>query len=312
MKFSPRHVLAAATLVLLAACGGGGTQVDPFQPKRLIVFGDENSLLTPNGKRYAVNATKLENGLTTVDCAANPIWLQTVAGGFGLVLAACNPNNAAVNSLQYAEVGATTAKVRAQIDRHFAGGGVNARDLITVFVGVHDILELYAQFPAQTGSQLVAQAGERGRALAAQVNRLANANGRVLILTIPNLGITPFAIAERAARTDTDRLELLRALSNEFNRQLRLSLLDDGRLIGLVLADELADGLAQFPNSPSVNFSNVSQGVCAVALPDCTDQTLVPTGDARGWMWADSLRMGTLAHSLIGSSALTRAARNPF
>ena len=310
MKFNPRHALAAAALVLLAACGGGGSQVDPFEPRRLIVFGDEHSMLTADGRNYSVNGLKLQAGQTVVDCEANPIWVQTLANGFGLVLAGCNTNSKVVNSLLYAQPGATVERVRAQIDQHFTGGGVNSRDLITVFAGAHDILELYAQFPAQTASQLKAQAGERGRQLAEQANRLARANGRVLVLTIPSIGLTPLAYIEKAARNDTDRQELLNELSAAFNRELRLTLINDGRLIGLVLADELADGFVKFPSG--TGLADVRQAACAVAVPDCTVSTLVVNANAGTWMWADEIRFGPRLHAQIGTSALTRAARNPF
>lgn len=310
MMFSPRQAAAALALALLAACGGGGTTVDPFVPKRMIVFGDEHSLLTPDGKRYAVNAVQTVNGVTFADCAANPIWIQTVAAGFNIVLAACNNSARPANSLQYAQVGAKVAQVRTQIDQHLASGSVGPTDLITVLAGLHDILELYTQYPALGEPQLLAAAGERGRALAQQVNRLANANGRVLVLTLPNVGNTPFAVIERATRTDTNRAALLRNLSGEFNRQLRLNLIDDGRLIGLVLADELVDAFVEFPSS--FGLSNVTQGACAETLPNCTTDTLLPGASATTWLWADNLRFGSSAHTQIGNSALTRAARNPF
>ena len=310
MKFSPRQAAAALALAFLAACGGGGSTVDPFVPKRLIVFGDEQSLLTPDGKRYAVNAAQTVNGVNIADCSANPIWIQTVASGFDLVLAACNNSARPVNSLQYAQLGAKVSGVRAQIDQHFSSGSVGPTDLITVLAGLHDILELYTQYPALGEPQLLAAAGERGRALAQQVNRLASANGRILVLTIPNVGKTPFAVIERATRTDTNRATLLSNLTNEFNRQLRLNLIDDGRLIGLVLADELLDAFAEFPSSFGLN--NVTQAACAEALPNCNTETLVLGATSTTWLWADNLRFGTSAHAQIGNSALQRAARNPF
>lgn len=310
MKFSPRHAASAAVLALLAACGGGGTQVDPFEPRRLLAFGDENSLLTPNGQRYAVNALQTENNQTVVDCSANPIWLQTVANGFGLVLAACNPGNQSISSAVYAQPGSKVADLKAQIDQHFATSSVNSRDLITLYVGLHDILELYTQFPALAEAQLLAAAGARGKALAEQANRLATANGRVLVLTLPSVGVTPFAITEKASRPDVDRQALLRSLSGEFNRQLRLNLLNDGRLIGLVLADELIDSMAEFP--AAYGLTNVSLPACTVALPNCNTGTLALDATAATWLWADNLRFSAQAHTNIGNAALTRAARNPF
>lgn len=310
MKFSPRHAAAAAVLALLAACGGGGSTVDPFEPRRLLAFGDENSLLTTDGRRYAVNGVVTVGNEQRIDCSANPIWLQTLASGFGLVLAACNPTNTTPTSTLYARAGARVADVRAQIDQHFAGGTVSSRDLITVFAGLHDILELYTQFPAQAQTQLLAAAGARGRQLAEQANRLANANGRVIVLTLPNIGVTPFGLAEKASRPDVDRAALLRDLTAAFNRELRLNLINDGRLIGLVLADELIDSMAEFPAAYSL--ANSTQAACAVALPDCTTNTLVLNAAAGTWLWADSLHLAAQGHAQIGNAALTRAARNPF
>ena len=43
----------AATL--LASCGGG-TQLVPFDAQRVLVFGDETSVITAVGKKYTVNA----------------------------------------------------------------------------------------------------------------------------------------------------------------------------------------------------------------------------------------------------------------
>ena len=43
--------------LLLTACGGGTEQVKSFKPERLIVFGDENSLIED-----AVDATGVHDG----------------------------------------------------------------------------------------------------------------------------------------------------------------------------------------------------------------------------------------------------------
>lgn len=310
MTFRPRHALAAMALVLLAACGGGGKRVDPFEPRRLLVFGDEQSLLTPDGRSYSVNGVSTASGTAVIDCRANRIWIQDLADEFGLVLAACNPGGRSVSSTLYARPSAKVADVRAQIDQHFAGGSVNSRDLITIYAGIHDILELYTQFPALAESQLVAAAAQRGRQLADQANRLANADGRVLVLTIPNLGRTPFGLSERASRPDTDRAALLDRLTGAFNRELRLNLLNDGRLIGLVLADETIDALVQFPSG--FQLSNSTQAACAVALPDCRSDTLVLNATAATWLWADSLRFGAPGHAQVGNAARSRARNNPF
>lgn len=307
-----RQAASAALLCLLAACGGGGSQVEPFEPRRLLSFGDENSLLTPvTGKRYSINGVKTVNEAPVHDCTANPIWVQQLANAYGMALAECNPDNATPRAFLFGQVGAKVADLRQQIDQHLAtGGGLGPRDLVTLMVGTHDILDLYLQFPAQNEVQLRAAAATRGRQLAEQANRLANANGRVLVTTMPNVGLTPFALTEKANNAGVDRAALMRGLSEEFNRALRLNLINDGRLIGLVLVDESVDLIATYPSAYSL--TNSTQAACGVALPECSTNTLVSDATSATWMWADSLRPGPVIHTQMANLALERVTRLPF
>ena len=74
-------VLAAA--LLLASCGGSGDQVSDFEPKRIIAFGDESSVILDiegngNGHKFSVNGTS-SAVLMTIDCHQHPLWFQLVA-----------------------------------------------------------------------------------------------------------------------------------------------------------------------------------------------------------------------------------------
>ena len=73
-RLRPARRLAAwlATLTLLASCGGGD-RVGTFIPGRLIAFGDETSVITPDGRKHTVNAVDTAGAL---DCACNPNWVQ--------------------------------------------------------------------------------------------------------------------------------------------------------------------------------------------------------------------------------------------
>lgn len=305
-----RGGLAAVALAALAACGGGKGQIEPFAPTRLISFGDEQSLLTADGKRYSVNA--LKSGTTTgeVDCAGNPIWVQSLTSQFGLVLAQCNPENKPVTAFLRGSVGAKVADVKAQIDQQLASGSVGPKDLLLVNVGFYDVLEAYQQFPTRSEGELIGLLQQRGRDLAQQVNRLANANGRVVVLTVIDAGLTPAGLNEKATKTDTDRAALLTRLTNAFNVAMRLALIEDGRLIGLVLADEAITTAVRFPGA--FGYTDVTQGACNVALPNCTTATLRSEVGTNVWLWADSLRLGAAGQSLVGNAALTRAVNNPF
>jgi phospholipase/lecithinase/hemolysin len=176
--------------------------------------------------------------------------------------------------------------------------------------GTNDILELYQQFPAQTEAQITAQLVTRGRALAAQVNRLANANGRIVVSTVPDVGTMPYGLAQKAAHTDTDRSALLSRLTQSYNSAMRLDLINDGRLIGLVLLDETLNQAIRFPGFQGL--VNVNTAACATALPNCTTATLVTDASATTWLWSDSTRLSPRGQSILSQLALTRAVSNPF
>ncbi|UDF37039.1 UNVERIFIED_ORG: hypothetical protein LHJ69_08230 [Shinella sp. XGS7] len=310
MKFLKQGALALAAAAVLTACGGGGGQIEPFKPKSIKAFGDETSVITSAGRKYTVNATDANDVLV---CSSNPIWIQALAGSFGLVFAECNPNNVTPPSGKiYAAAGAKVADVKAQVDAAFNAGGFSSTDLVSMLAGANDVLELYAQYPQQGLDALKAQAGQRGRDLADQVNRIANAGGRVIVATLPDLGLTPFAIKERQSKPDTDRAKLLTELITEFNNQLRLNILNDGRLIGLVLADEMSQAIVRFPSA--FGYSNVTEAVCLdSSLPlQCTSKTLVTGGSADSYLWASSVLLSPAGQGRLGLLAQTRALNNPF
>jgi len=305
-----RGGLAAVALAALAACGGGKGQIEPFKPTRLISFGDDHSLLTADGKRYGVNA--LKSGTTTgeIDCAGNPMWVQSLTNQFGLVLAQCNPENKPVTAFLRGSEGAKVADVKAQIDQQLASGSVGPKDLLVIKAGFYDILEAYQQYPTRSEGELIGLLQQRGRALAEQVNRLANANGRVLVLTVFDPGQTPAGLREKSTKTDTDRAALLARLTNAFNVAMRLALIEDGRLIGLVLADEAITTAVRFP--AYLGFTDVTQAACTVALPNCTTATQRTEVADKVWLWADDLRLGPAGQNQLGNAAVIRAVNNPF
>lgn len=302
-------VLAVAAVV--AGCGGGGSQIEAFKPNRIISFGDEASLITSEGKKYSINAVDTNTGL--IVCTANPIWVQTLASTFGLVYPNCNPDKLAVpTGRMYSQSGAKVADVKTQIDNHFTSGGFNAKDLVTVMVGVNDVLELYKEYPRQSEAALKTLAGQRGRDLAAQVNRIANADGRVIIVSLPDLGVTPFALNERLTRPDTDRAKLLTALTQAFNDEMRANIINDGRLVGLVILDEEVDRLVRYPSA--YGFANVTEQACqsTVSVPECSNRTLATNASGDTWLWANSTLLSPAGQARLASLAQSRAVNNPF
>ncbi len=295
-----------AVLALLASCGGGD-RVSTFSPTRLVAFGDESSALTTDGKKYSVNSVDA-NG--AISCALSPNWVLYLAQAFGLVFVQCNPTNASVTALNYATPGAKVADIKTQVDQHLATGSFGDRDLVTVLAGVNDIVEQYRLFPAQSEAALVAVVEDRGTALAAQVNRIAQAGGKVLIATVPDISVSPFAGAENAANPGSDRQAVIKRLVDRFNAKLRINLINDGTKIGLVFADEAVQLMVKIPSSYGlVNVANIA---CATAPPDCTTLTLVTGANAETWLWADALLLSPLGQRQVGAVAEGRARNNPF
>jgi hypothetical protein len=294
--------------VLLAACGGGTSQFEPFEPEEYHAFGDESSLIRADGRRWTVNPLQSSGA---VDCKAEPIWTQAVATHFSFVFAECNPDGATTfKARMRAVAGARVDDLKTQIDQQLARGGFAAKSLATVMIGAHDVLDLYAQYPRRSEDDISAELRERGIRLAGQINRLVDLGVRVVVSTVPDMGLTPYALAQKAAFTDTDRAALLTRLTAQLNGRLRVTILNDGRFVGLVLTDEAVQSMVRVPTA--FGLSNTVAGVCTVALPDCTAQTLVPSGASSSYLWADDRRMAYGGQLRLGVLAVARAANNPF
>lgn len=311
LRRAPMVMGAVALAVALAGCGGGGGQIEPFKPTRILSFGDESSVITATGRKYTINAVNDTTG--AIECAGNPLWNQTLASTFGLVFPECNPTAvAAPTGKIYARPGAKVADVKTQIDGHLAAGSIDAKTLITVLAGANDVLELYAQYPAQSEAALRAEATARGRLLAAQVNRLADAGGRIILPTLPDMGLTPFALKENTAKADPNRSKLLTSLTSAFNNELTLRVTLDGRQLGVVFGDELLQTLVKFASG--YGYTNVVDGACLSTspVPNCTSKTLATNATTTTWLWANDTLLSPAGQSRLGSIAQTRALSNPF
>ncbi|MBG6080432.1 SGNH/GDSL hydrolase family protein [Rubrivivax gelatinosus] len=309
-----RVVGSIAIAAALAACGGGTSQYDKFEPGRVIAFGDENSLLTSEGKRWSINniTTDETTKVDTFSCSSNPIWVQRVASNYDYVFAECNPKSAAVKAFFRASNGAVVDDLQAQIDAQVAAGGFRSDDLTTVMIGANDILALYKQYPTRTAEDLKNDAADRGKALAKQVNRIVELGGKVLLSDLPDMGLSPYALAEKAANTDVDRAELITSLVDAFNVALGTNILIDGRYIGLVQSNTRSKLMKKSPGS--FELKNVKESACLASaeLPDCNTKTLVEGAGNSTYLWADEWHFSPRAHYEFGRLAIARAEDNPF
>jgi hypothetical protein len=315
-------VAALGAALLLAACGGGDRASD-FHPVRVIAFGDESSVLDDsaeagNARKYGVNPVFS----STLNCHAYPNWTQYVAESYGLYFPECSaglPAGAATPSLMLAAPDADVAAVKAQIDAFLAANTLGGQDLVTLYVGVHDVLNQYAAVKAGgSEADAIAAVREAGSLLAAQVNRLADAGGRVLVSFLPGVEFTPFAAAEELASPGADRAQLLARLTLQFNNQLALDMYDDGTRIGLVQFDDTVRVITQEPTDYGYAWP-ANRPACLEAnrtpnLLTCTTSTLVAaaTGTSQYWLWADDTHLAPQGQLSLGQQALERARENPF
>jgi outer membrane lipase/esterase len=300
-------VIAAG--MLLASCGGG-QQVQTFHATRIIAMGDESSLINADQSKYTVNAI-LAGTTSTLDCASNPLWIQSVAAFYGLSFPQCPGDDANPVNVILATNGATVADLGTQIDTQLSNGGFAAGDMVTVLVGANDVIAQFQQYPAIGEPDLLANLNAAGVALADQVNRLADLGVKVIVSTIPDMGLTPFAGDRSPGSTDSNP-GLLTRLSARFNDAMLAELTNDGHRIGLIQLDEFLDSTNLATSLNTGVFNNTTLASCSIPTPACTTNTLVDDAVNSTWLWADSLHLSPAGQASLGSLAVARAQNNPF
>ena len=318
-RIAARAVAGLLAVIALASCGGGTYQVTAFVPARILSFGDESSMLVPpQGLKFSINGVSPLTDLP--DCTLLPIWTQVLANAYGMVYAECNPEAvASPGAINFSTLNATVDDVSNQVNAFLAGDTFNGNDLVTVWVGTHDILQLYAE--GGTGgdnSDLITQSRARGEQLANIVNQIVGYGARVLVLTMPDLSQSPFGETEQE-RGDFDRKQLLSDMSANFNRAMRSTVINDGSKVGLVLPDDYVNSAVRSPSSFGYAADAETQVAClpTAPLPTCTEDTLnidpiSSSSSASQFLWADPTHLGSVAQNAIGSQANSRAHSNPF
>ena len=77
-------------------------------------------------------------------------------------------------------------------------------------------------------------------------------------------------------------------------------MLNDGRLVGLVLVDETVQQISRFP--AAFGYTNVTDAACRtdIARQDCTPNTLVTDANTTQWLWAGDTLLSPVAQQRIG------------
>ncbi|MBP6902989.1 MAG: hypothetical protein KBC73_23050 [Burkholderiaceae bacterium] len=322
--------VAASTALLLSACGGGTSQVQAFKPDRMLAFGDENSVIVDatdssgnhDGFKYTINDRTATTGLK---CTATPIFTQSVAGLYGFSFAECREAATAIKAYTLAKVDAKVGDAVSGLAQQMAevqtatGKALGSGDLVTVLIGANDMLALYAEVKAgtRTSAEARTEAKARGALAAARINEILGTGARALVITLPDMGLSPYALTEETTRPGA--VALLSQMSYDYNAEMRTRIdatAYDGRNYGLVLADDIVSAIARYPSaylsSPAVANVAACDATLAPTVTQCTTTTLVSGASSSSHLWADATHLGPEGHSRIASQAQSRALNNPF
>lgn len=311
--------LAVVSMALLTACGGGTSQVEVFKPARVVILGDESSVIVDDGKadgfKYGIND---RTATTAGKCQVLPTFSQSVLTLYGYVTKECNPNavtpKAEIQARVNGRVEDATTGLTAQVAR--VTGGLSKTDLVTVMMGVNDVIAVYERFRngQLTLAQAVAESQRLGTVTAAAVNAILGTGARALVFTIPDMSLSPYATAQETAKAGAKAA--LASMSYEFNAFLRTRIDPtkyDGRNYGLILADDIVTAMHISPTSFLLSPYNVTTAACTTtSVVNCLTTTLQTDAGTNTHLWASDRHLGPEAHVRIGSQAQARAANNPF
>lgn len=255
-------------------------------------------------------------------CSDNPLWLQILARSYGLGYKDQCPAETASGAVTYAAGGATVSDTVAQVAAH--RGEFTSSTLVTIMAGQNDILAAYAQVKAGTMTPNVAQnaVAAQGAALAALVNDIYNSGTRVMIVKLPNLGLSPLARAD-------GREALLEDLTLAFNTAILSNIKNNGRGIALV---DFYDESYRFNKNPTAyGYNDFSSSVCGDTTyqPDGTAVPVIPAPHVGGdqllycnsltaaratneYFWSDAINLAPRAHSYLANLAHERVFDRTF
>jgi phospholipase/lecithinase/hemolysin len=300
-------VLASGAALALAACGSS-TIESQLQPTRVVAFGDGFSDLGQNGSRYTVND-------------GSPNWSEIVAADFGLPLVRSSAGgtsyatgNVRVVAKPDAAGNSATPTVKEQVDGFLANNTITATDLLIISGGTSDIIAEMANVTSglQSADQMVANARQAGRDLAAQARRLVDAGAtHVVVVGSYNLGNTPWAAA-------IGQKDLLTNASGRFNDELLIALVDQGNNMLYVDAALLYNLMAGTPTL--YEMTNATDPVCTSVDPGpgigigagqfnsalCTTSTIVPGANYLAYLFADAVYPAPTAHRKFAEYAFSR------
>jgi len=210
--------------------------------------------------------------------------------------------------------------VQKQINNYLShnGGTFKSNQLVTVFAGGNDIFINVATFQATVGAggdptaaatAAVTAMGKAGAELAGYVNQLILAKGatHVVVVDLPDVSLTPFALASGASGQ-----ALVKQMTQAFNGQLQAGLTAGDSLL---FVDAFSASEDQAAHPASYGLSNVTSPACDMTVVSssllCTKAKLIPAllptpatdpaTAANGYEYADSVHPTPFGYSLLAT-----------
>lgn len=260
-----------------------------------------------------------QTGLNAVAQLGGPVPVVDHSGCYGYaeggarVTNPIGPGNAALLAMgdSSGALGQLTDPVVNQITRHLAatGGSFAANDLVTVLAGANDLFMQLATLNAvvagggdpNAAAQAAVQAmGQAGAEMAGYVQQMILAKGaqHVVVVNIPDVSLTPFAVSLGASNQ-----ALIKLMTSTYNTQLSTAL---GSTSGVLLVDAFTAFEQQIANPAQYGVTNASTPACDLtgalaSLPTslvCTAQTLIP-GDVSHYYFADTVHPTPYGYKLL-------------
>jgi phospholipase/lecithinase/hemolysin len=227
------------------------------------------------------------------------------AQGGARVTSPVGPGNKALGGAA-ATLGQLTIPVTKQLDHHLMIASHFAPDdLVTVIAGANDLFINLAQIGAGAGQispdTAVANMAQAGDELARliRVKIVAKGASHVVVLAVPDVSLTPFALSQTAQTQG-----LIKAMTQTFNDALTAGLAPFPNQV--LLVDTFTSSEDQSAHPSTYGITNVGAPACDLSAAKnplssslvCSTQTLI-TGDTSKYLFADGVHPTPFGHSLL-------------
>ena len=190
-------------------------------------------------------------------------------------------------------VNVPVASVNTQVNGYLANKKVDPNGMYVVWGGANDLLAAAAN-PANALNTISSAAGSQVTAIKALKDNGAN---YILVPNIPDIGLTPTAIAAGAGFQSSGTM-----LANLYNQTMYSGAAATGANIIPLDTFSLLQQVAANPNA--YGFTNMTQAACTTASSLlCGSSNLVTPGANESYFFADGIHPSGRAHQLIADYA---------